>query len=139
MIMPARKRRVFLSFDYDNDEGVKDSFVGETNSPDCPFEVAGWSSKEEEPQADWLSKARDSIEGSDNVIVMLGAETYRSPGVLKEITIARELGKNVFQVVGYRNRNFLRVSNAGHLFDWDWDVLTQLLTPVEDGPDPSTP
>ena len=139
MIRPARKRRVFLSFDHDNDEGVKDSFVGETKSPDCPFEIVGWSSKEEEPQGDWLSRERESIERSDNVIVMLGAETYRAPGVLKEITIANELGKKVFQVVGYRNRNFLRVSNAGHLFDLDWDILAQLLTPVEDGPESARP
>lgn len=136
--MPARKRRVFVSFDYDNDEHLKDSFVSQLESLDPPLEIVGWSLKEE-PQADWLSKASDAIERADSVVVILGPETYRASGVLKEVGIARELGKKILQIVGYKNRNYLRVSDAGRLFDWDWDILRQLLTPVEEGSTQSTP
>ena len=35
------KKRVFISFDFDNDDRLKDLLVGQSRNPDTPFELAG--------------------------------------------------------------------------------------------------
>ena len=40
------KKRVFVSFDFDNDKTLKDFIVGQARLPDSSFEVAAHSLKE---------------------------------------------------------------------------------------------
>jgi hypothetical protein len=40
------KTKVFISFDFDNDETLKDFLVGQSKLEDSPFELADWSIKE---------------------------------------------------------------------------------------------
>jgi len=34
------KKRVFISFDFDNDKVLKDFIVGQSKRPDSPFEIS---------------------------------------------------------------------------------------------------
>lgn len=121
------KKRVFVSFDFDNDQDLKILIIGQARNPDSPFDVVDTSLKEEAPQQSWEEKARRAIKGSDRVLVMVGENTYRAPGVLKEVKIAREESVLVYQVKGHKDKYCPSVSNTGQLWDWDWDVLKILL------------
>ena len=121
------KKRVFISFDFDNDKVLKDFIIGQSRLPDSPFDVIDHSLKETAPQRDWESKADIAIRRSDVVIVLVGPYTYRAPGVLKEVQMARKAKITIFQIIGYRDGNYNAVPNAGRLYRWNWDNLKQLL------------
>ena len=55
------KKRVFVSFDFDNDKTLKDFLVGQARPPDSPFEVIDHSLKEAQPERNWEAKARAAI------------------------------------------------------------------------------
>lgn len=121
------KKRVFVSFDFDNDRVLKDFIIGQSRLADSPFEIIDTSLKEAAPMKTWEEKARTAINCSDMVIVMVGKETYRAPGVLKEIKFARDAGVKIVQMIGYRDGNYTAVPDAGRLYAWNWDNLKKLL------------
>lgn len=121
------KKRVFVSFDFDNDRVLKDFIIGQARLPDSPFEVINHSLKEAAPERDWEDKARQAIKRSEIILVMVGPSTYRASGVLKEVRMAREEGIPIVQVIGYRDVNYQPVPNAGRLYRWNWQNLKQLL------------
>jgi hypothetical protein len=61
------------------------------------------------------------------VLVMVGPKTYKAPGVLKEVSLARKWGKPIAQVIGYKGGNYTPVPDAGRLYAWNWDNLKMLL------------
>lgn len=125
--MVKRKKRVFISFDFDNDKVLKDFLIGQSKLPDSPFEVSDWSLKEAAPEKNWEEKARAKIGLVDLVIVLVGPKTYRASGVLKEVKMARDLNKQIIQIIGYKNGEFKPVPDAGRLYRWNWDNLKNLL------------
>ncbi len=128
--MPYRKRRVFVSFDFDNDARLKDFIIGQSRLTDSPFTVTDMSLKEAAPEATWQDKALTAIRRSDSVLVMVGPATYKAPGVLKEIKMARDEKKDIFQVIGYTDGNYTAVADAGRLYSWSWENLKKLLAEV---------
>lgn len=122
-----RRKRVFISFDFDNDRALKDFIIGQSKLSDAPFDVVDYSIKEAAPEWNWEQKAENAISRSEIVIVMVGAYTYRARGVLKEVAMAREAGVPIVQIIGYRSGQYTPVSNAGRLYDWNWDNLKKIL------------
>ncbi len=122
------KKRVFVSFDFDNDRALKDLIIGQTRLPDLPFDVIDHSLKEAAPERDWEAKARAAIKRSDIVLVMVGQETHRARGVLKEVAMARQEDIQIVQMIGYRDGSYTPVPNAGRLYAWNWDNLKKLLS-----------
>jgi hypothetical protein len=122
------KKRVFVSFDFDNDRTLRDFIIGQAKLPDSPFEVADYSLKEAAPERDWEAKARAAISRADTFIVMLGRQTRYARGVKKEVAIAKELGKPRFQIIGYRNGSKeWAVVDGGSTYSWGWETLKRLL------------
>jgi predicted GTPase len=121
------KKRVFVSFDFDNDKVLKDFIIGQSRLNDSPFEVIDTSLKEAAPMKTWEDKARAAIKRSDLVIVMVGTQTHKAPGVLKEVAMARDEGISIVQVIGYKDGNYTAVPNAGRLYAWNWENLKKLL------------
>ena len=119
--------RVFVSFDFENDKTLKEFIIGQSKNSDSPFEVADWSMKEAAPQRDWEDEAESRIKRSDLVLVMVGPETHKAPGVLKEVEIARRNNIRIVQVIGYKDGNYTAVPNAGRLYSWNWDNFKKLL------------
>lgn len=78
------KKKVFLSFDYDNDLDLKRAFVSQSKQPDSPFSINDFSLKEAHPDDEWLSKAQSAIDRCNLFIVLLGKNTYQASGVQKE-------------------------------------------------------
>ena len=121
------KKRVFVSFDFDNDKSLKDFIIGQSKLPDSPFEVVDTSMKEAAPERDWLDRAETKIKGSDMVLVMVGPKTHKASGVLREIALARKWNIQIAQVIGYKDGNYTPVTDAGRLYTWNWDNLKKLL------------
>jgi len=121
------KKRVFVSFDFDNDKKLKDFIIGQSKLPGSPFDVIDHSLKEAAPERDWEKKANMAIRRSDIVLVMVGPSTYKSPGVLKEVNMARNAGVPIVQIIGYKNGTYTSVPNAGRLYRWNWENLKKLL------------
>jgi hypothetical protein len=122
------KRKVFVSFDFDNDKILKEFIIGQAKLPDSPFEVADHSLKEAAPEKDWLDKAAAAIKRSDVFIIMLGSKTNAAPGVLKELKVANELNKSKFQIIGYKDGSAdWAVPSGGRTYAWSWDSLKKLL------------
>ncbi len=122
------KKKVFVSFDFDNDKALKDFIIGQAKLDDSPFEVTDHSLKEAAPERSWLEKARAAIARSDVFIVMLGPKTKTASGVLKEVKAANELQKEKFQIIGYQSgsENWA-VANGGRVYRWNWENLKKLL------------
>lgn len=121
------KKRVFVSFDFDDDKKLKDFIIGQSKLGDSPFEVTDHSLKEAAPERNWEEKARRAISMVEIVLVMVGPKTYRASGVLKEVKMARDLEKQIVQIIGYKDGNYTAVPNAGRLYRWSWDNLKKLL------------
>jgi len=121
------KKRVFVSFDFDNDRALKDFIVGQARLADSPFEVIDCSLKEAAPMRTWEDKARAAIRRSEIVLVMVGRDTHKAPGVLKEVAMAREEKIPIVQVIGYKDGNYTAVPDGGRLYAWNWDNLKKLL------------
>ena len=121
------KKRVFVSFDFDNDRRLKDFIIGQSKLPDSPFEVVDHSLKEAAPEGNWEAKANTAIKRSDIVIVMVGPQTHTAHGVLKEVKMARNANKHIVQIIGYKNGDYTAVPGAGRLYRWSWENLKSLL------------
>ena len=121
------KKRIFVCFDFDNDKVLKDFIIGQARLPDSPFEVIDHSLKEEFPMKTWEEKARYAIRRSDIVLVMVGPKTYKAPGVLKEVQMAREEGIQIVQMIGYKDGEYESIPGAGRLYSWNWENLKNLL------------
>ena len=122
------KRKVFVSFDFENDKTLKEFLIGQAKLDGAPFEVMDFSLKEAAPEKSWLDKARTAISRSDVFIVMLGSKTRNAPGVIKEVKLANELRKEKFQLIGYKGGSETwAVPDAGRVYRWDWENLKKLL------------
>ncbi len=120
-------KKIFVSFDFDNDRALKEFIIAQSNLSDSPFSVSDLSLKEAAPEQDWEAKAHRAIARSDIVLVMVGPKTHKASGVLKEVKMARELDKLIVQVIGYKNGNYTAVPNAGRLYKWNWENLKKIL------------
>jgi hypothetical protein len=122
------KKKLFVSFDFDNDKSLKEFLIGQAKLDDSPFEIIDFSLKEAAPEKMWLEKARAAISRAEVFVVMLGPKTKSAPGVLKEVKIANELRKEKFQIIGYTDGSETwAVPDAGRVYRWNWDNLKKLL------------
>ena len=123
------KPRIFVSFDYDHDETLKNFLIGQANNPDSPFEIADWSVKEH-LTGDWKGKAREKIRRSDQVAVVCGLHTDTATGVSAEIKMAQEEGRPYFLLHGYKDRKCKRpiaAKPSDKMYKWTWDNLKALI------------
>lgn len=124
-MVQAGRKRVFVSFDFDNDQALKNLLIGQSRNKLTNFELADWSLKEAQPLPYWEAAARDRIKRSHIVLVLVGDQTYRASGVLKEVKMAREEGIHIVQVTAADR--VTPVPDAGTLYTWTWEHLENLL------------
>ena len=123
------KKRVFVSFDYDNDARLKDLLVGQSKNPDSPFELADWSIKEH-VTGDWKEKARKRIRAVDVVCVLCGTKTHTATGVAAELSLAQEEKIDYFLLQGYSDQTCTKPTSAkgtDKIYKWTWDNLKALI------------
>ena len=121
-------KKVFVSFDFDNDSGIKNFVMGQAKLSTSPFWGADWSMKEAAPHHTWEEEAERRIKQCDIVLVMVGRQTYKAAGVMKEVEFARKNDKPIAQIIAYPDLiNPTPVANAGRLYRWNWENLKTLL------------
>lgn len=121
------KKKVFVSFDYDNDARLKDLLVGQAELKDSPFELADWSIKEH-MTGDWKEKARKRIRTVDIVCVLCGEKTHTATGVAAEVALAQEEGKEYFLLKGYSDKTCTKpAKSTDKIYAWTWDNLKKLI------------
>lgn len=121
------RKRVFVSFDFDNDRVLKELIIGQTKLPESPFSAVDVSLREEQPEPEWEAEAERRIFQSDLVIVLVGPKTHTAQGVRKEIAMAQKHSKKIVQIIGYKDSSPQPVANAGPLNVWSWDLLKKIL------------
>lgn len=123
------QRKVFVSFDFDNDSTIKMFLVNQSKLPDTPFDI--WdSSVKEHMDGDWQTKVRNKIRNVDVVCVLCGEKTHTAKGVAIELTIAKDLGKDYFLLNGYKERICTKPTSAStsdKIYDWTWENLKLLI------------
>ncbi|MBY3383213.1 TIR domain-containing protein [Rhizobium laguerreae] len=123
------KTKVFISFDYDHDERLKDFLVGQSKNPDSPFELADWSIKEA-IDVRWKDKARSRIRSVNVVAVICGQHTDSATGVSAEVKIAQEEGVPYFFLKGYSDVTCVKplaAYSTDSIYKWTWDNLKALI------------
>lgn len=123
------KKRVFVSFDYDNDEFLRTALVGQSRNTDSPFEMADFSNKEH-LTGDWKEKTRSRIKGCDLVVVMCGVSTDKASGVNAELKLAQEEQIPYFLLQGYSDKTCakpLAAKSSDKLYEWTWANLKTLI------------
>lgn len=121
--------RVYISFDFDNDEDLKTFLVGQSRNDDSPFEVADWSLKEP-VTGDWKKTARERIRAVGEVAVICGHHTDSATGVAAEVSIAQEEGKPYFLLKGRAKGTAKKPTtalSADKIYEWTWPNLKKLI------------
>jgi len=123
------KKRAFISFDIDNDEGTKILLAGQAKYPDTPFDFKDNSVKEH-LTGDWEQKVRNRMDNIDIVIVLCGTKTHTATGVATELSIAKEINKPYFLLAAYADKHCTKptsVSSSDKVYKWTWDNLKSLI------------
>ena len=119
------KTKVFISYDYQHDQNMKNNLIQESHRQDSPFSINDISLNEK--ISDWQQKARTAIKNCDVFIVLLRENTHQATGVLREVKMAKELNKRRFQL-REKGHNPKPIDNAGEVAAWRWENLRKWLT-----------
>lgn len=122
-------KRAFISFDFDHDEELRNTLVGQANMSDPPFAIVDWSVKER-LLGNWKEKVRERIRKTDLTIVICGEHTHTAKGVAAELTITREERKPYFLLKGRRYKTCTKPAMArksDEIHKWSWDNLKRLI------------
>jgi hypothetical protein len=122
-------KKVFISFDYDNDEFLRTALVGQAKNPDTPFVIIDRSLKEP-LSGDWKAKVKTRIDKVDIVVVMCGEKTHTADGVAAEVRMAQELGKPYFLLRGYGSKTCTpptAAKSTDKMYTWTWENLKILI------------
>lgn len=123
------KKRVFISFDYDNDADAKMLLAGQAKHEDSPFDFKDASLKEP-LSGDWKEKVRRRMDNIDVIVVLCGESTHTAKGVAAEVEIAQEKKKEYFLLRAYSSKTCTKPTTAlstDKVYDWTWDNLKKLI------------
>ncbi|TKJ33880.1 MAG: hypothetical protein CEE38_19855 [Planctomycetes bacterium B3_Pla] len=123
------KKRVFISFDIDHDEGAKVMLAGQAKLPDSPFDFKDASVKKH-LTGDWEEKVRRRMDNIDVVVVLCGEHTHTASGVAAELTIAQDKDKEYFLLKAYPDKTCTKPTSAkssDKVYNWTWPNLKTLI------------
>ncbi len=123
------KKRVFISFDVDHDEGTKKMLAWQAKLQDSPFDFTDASVKEH-LTGDWKEKVKRRMSNIDVVIVLCGEYTHTASGVSAEVTIAQKKNVPYFLLAAYADKSCTKPTTAkieDKLYKWTWDNLKALI------------
>ncbi|MFX0202092.1 MAG: TIR domain-containing protein [Candidatus Hodarchaeota archaeon] len=125
----TKKKRAFISFDYDHDLDLKTLLVGQANKQDSPFNTADFSIKEAISK-DWKPKTTTRIKGAEVVIVICGQNTDTAAGVSAEVGFAQEENVDHFLLWGCTGETCKKpkaAKSSDKISEWTWDNLKSLV------------
>jgi hypothetical protein len=123
------RKRVFISFDYDHDDGAKIMLAGQAKHEESPFDFTDASVKEP-LVGDWKEKVKRRMDNIDVVIVLCGEKTHTATGVAAELTIAQAKLKPYFLLAAYPDKTCTAPTTAkstDKTYKWTWPNLKALI------------
>ena len=118
----ANKKVIFVAFPIE-DQSIRDMLKGQSLNTKCPIEFIDMSVKEPYSQDEWKDRVRTRIKRSDGVLAIISRDSLTSVGQKWELQCAREEGKPVRGIWGYRDD---RTNVAGvNTMVWTWDKLAE--------------
>lgn len=125
--MATNKPKVFISFDFDNDQFLRDSLVGQCKNEGTPFDMEDWSVKQPWDQNEWKERCLTKIKRCDLVIVMVGEKTANCSGVKAEIKMAKDANIPIVGLRGYPNKTCPHPEGI-KVYTWTWDNVKALVS-----------
>lgn len=126
--MPMKKR-VFISFDYDNDKDLPGNLVHQSKKREAQFAIVDLSLKHSE-ESNWKEEVRARIREVDLVIVICGEHTDTARGVAAELSITRDEKKPYFLLWGRRRKTCKKPPMAlakDDIYKWTLENLNNLI------------
>lgn len=115
------KKVVFVAFPIE-DQVIRDMLKGQSLNTKCPIEFIDMSVKEPYSQAEWKERVRTRIKRSDGVLAIISKDSLTSTGQKWELQCAREEGKPVRGIWGYKDD---RTDVPGvKTMVWSWPNVT---------------
>lgn len=116
---------IFVSFEFDKDIDLKNSFYGQAKS-ESHHKLRNCSLNEAYPDRSWQDRARAAIAGCDVVIVLIGEDTHNAPGIKVETDIGQRLKKPIIQIRP-QNRPYRGIAGLGDPIPWKWKTINAKL------------
>jgi hypothetical protein len=121
--------RVFVSFDYENDNDLKPLLIGQSKHPDSPFAISDWSIKGAQrrlegqgpPSHPRLRRRRRRLRH---------VHTHTATGVNVEVKIAQEEAVPYFLLEGRGSKTCTKPTAAkstDKMYSWTWANLKSLV------------
>ena len=113
----TKRKRTFISFDYDHDEELKNLLVGQAKNQDSILN-------------NWEENARHRIKSCDVVVVICGKYTDKAAGVSIELKIAQDEKIPYFLLYGRGDEHCVKPSsakNSDKIYKWTWENLKKLI------------
>ena len=121
--------RAFISFDFDHDEELRNSLVGQAKLPDSPFSIADYSLRAPLTEK-WKVEVRYRIRRADLTIFICGEYTDTAKGVAAELTITQEEGKPYFLLWGRPDKTCQKptmAKSSDKIYGWKRNILKDLI------------
>ncbi len=120
------KKRVFISFAYDNDHTVNTLLAHKAQFPASHIEVSDSSYQKGLPEKEWEKQAETKIKKSDIVVIIAGPKSLKASGIKKEISIAEKHNIEIVQLKPQETKS-TTIPSDGVLSNWTWDTLKNIL------------
>ena len=120
-----KPRPVFLSFEFEKDAGRRGTFIGQAEKL-CEFSIIDRSLPSAQHDEKWRQAAKERIESSHVVIVLLGPDTQNAPGVKDELSLAGEVRCPVVQLMP-QEKSYGLVAKNGAVCEYKWDTINRML------------
>ena len=122
--------RAFISFDFDNNEGQKNYFVGQLKNSKTPFNIEDWSSKSHLPQNEWEQLIKEKVNRCNMLIILVGKSMSSATGVVKEISFAKTHNVPVFGIYvdGANSSSILPTGlQRNRTIEWKWEAIASAI------------
>lgn len=123
------KKRVFVSFDFDNDNDIKGSLVAQGKMNNSSFKIVDMSVNEKIDE-NWRQEVRERIRQCDCVIFLCGRQTELAKGVTAEMSLTREEKIPYFLLRGRKKGKVTKPTGAlkeDQVYRWSAKNLESLL------------
>lgn len=124
------KPKVYLSFDYENNQKGKEQFVEESTNSNVEFIVEHESREPNLPPNQWENVVSDQINYVNMVIILVGKETAQTSHIAKEISAAVSQNIPIFgiYVEGCGPGTALpRGLASNRVIDFDWNAISNMI------------
>lgn len=90
------KVKIFCSFEYENDQGRKGSFIHQAEQYGG-LRIHDLSLNRHSPDDRWRQDVKQRLAQADVMVIVLGPDTHNAPGVGDELSLAGQAGVPYFQ------------------------------------------